>query len=58
MWPGVYAYAAYVAGASIKAAQCLVMGVSDIAINWPGGWHHAKRLSNHSHIEGCELSLY
>ena len=42
-WPGVYEYASFVAGASMLAAQCLVRGVADMAINWPGGWHHAKR---------------
>lgn len=40
---GVFEYAVYVAGASVKAAQVLMMGIADIAINWCGGWHHAKR---------------
>ena len=40
---GVFEYAVYVAGASVKAAQALMMGIADIAINWCGGWHHAKR---------------
>ena len=38
----VYEYACHVAGASIKAAELLANGTVDIAINWPGGWHHAK----------------
>ncbi|XP_053617408.1 histone deacetylase 8-like isoform X2 [Plodia interpunctella] len=34
-----------VAGASITAAKCLILGIADIAINWCGGWHHAQRFS-------------
>ena len=30
-------------GASLTAAQSLISGDADVAINWPGGWHHAKR---------------
>ncbi|KAJ8712983.1 hypothetical protein PYW08_008287 [Mythimna loreyi] len=32
-----------VAGGSITAARCLLLGISDVAINWCGGWHHANR---------------
>ena len=42
-FPGVFEYAKFVVGATMKAAQCLMMDVADVAINWPGGWHHAKR---------------
>ena len=42
-YPGVYDYASYVAGASVKAAHCLMAGACKTAINWMGGWHHAKR---------------
>ncbi|XP_078617821.1 histone deacetylase 8-like [Branchiostoma floridae x Branchiostoma japonicum] len=41
--PGVYEYAAMVAGATLTAAQCLVDGECQVAINWHGGWHHAKK---------------
>ncbi|XP_071078644.1 histone deacetylase 8-like [Haliotis cracherodii] len=40
---GVYEYAVLVAGATIRAAELLVDGSCDIAMNWCGGWHHAKR---------------
>ncbi|KAJ6653530.1 hypothetical protein lerEdw1_009110 [Lerista edwardsae] len=40
---GIFDYAAAVAGATITAAQCLVEGKCKVAINWPGGWHHAKK---------------
>lgn len=32
-----------VAGGSLAAANCIISGAADIAINWCGGWHHAKR---------------
>ncbi|KAH0630744.1 hypothetical protein JD844_003927 [Phrynosoma platyrhinos] len=40
---GIFDYAAAVAGATITAARCLVDGKCKVAINWPGGWHHAKK---------------
>ncbi|XP_064627403.1 histone deacetylase 8-like [Lineus longissimus] len=42
-WPGVYEYASMIAGATLAAAAKLVNEECDIAINWHGGWHHAKR---------------
>ncbi|XP_041354298.1 histone deacetylase 8-like [Gigantopelta aegis] len=40
---GVYDYAVLVAGATVAAAETLVHQEADVAINWFGGWHHAKR---------------
>ncbi|XP_072126653.1 histone deacetylase 8 isoform X2 [Mobula birostris] len=40
---GVFDYAAAVAGATLTAAQCLMDKKYQVAINWPGGWHHAKK---------------
>ncbi|XP_044308602.1 histone deacetylase 8 isoform X1 [Varanus komodoensis] len=40
---GIFDYAAAVGGATITAAQSLVEGECRVAINWPGGWHHAKK---------------
>ncbi|ERE65819.1 histone deacetylase 8-like protein, partial [Cricetulus griseus] len=40
---GIFDYAAAIAGATITAAQCLIDGKCKIAINWSGGWHHAKK---------------
>ncbi|KAM3964001.1 histone deacetylase 8 [Aphomia sociella] len=31
------------AGGSITAAKCLLLGIADVAINWCGGWHHSQR---------------
>eukprot|EP00079_Xenopus_tropicalis_P037878 XP_017951649.1 PREDICTED: histone deacetylase 8 isoform X1 [Xenopus tropicalis] len=40
---GIYDYAAAVGGATLTAAEQLMAGKTRIAINWPGGWHHAKK---------------
>ncbi|KAI0217672.1 Histone deacetylase 8 [Lamellibrachia satsuma] len=42
-YPGVFEHACMLAGATMKAASCLMSDVCDVAINWCGGWHHAKR---------------
>nr|KAF6435557.1 histone deacetylase 8 [Rousettus aegyptiacus] len=42
---GIFDYAAAVGGATITAAQCLIDGMCKVAINWSGGWHHAKKVS-------------
>lgn len=40
---GIFDYAAAVGGATLTAAQCLLDGKCRVAINWAGGWHHAKK---------------
>lgn len=40
---GIYDYAAAVGGATLTAAQCLLDQKCEVAINWAGGWHHAKK---------------
>lgn len=32
-----------IAGGSVAAAKSLLLDVSDVAINWFGGWHHAQK---------------
>ncbi|XP_059051772.1 histone deacetylase 8-like [Achroia grisella] len=39
----MYDLVSAVAGGSITAAKCLLLGIADVAINWCGGWHHAQR---------------
>lgn len=39
----MYSYCRQYAGASLMAARKLVAGTTDIAINWTGGLHHAKK---------------
>ncbi len=41
---GVYDYRCAVAGASLSAAESILRGDTDVAINWYGGWHHARKL--------------
>lgn len=43
---GIFDYAASVGGATLTAAQCLLDQKCDVAINWAGGWHHAKKYAN------------
>ena len=43
IFDGLYDYCSLYAGASIDAARKLCNKQSDIAINWSGGLHHAKK---------------
>lgn len=43
VFDGLYEYCAMYCGASIDAARKLCNNESDIAINWSGGLHHAKK---------------
>ncbi|KAK9393686.1 histone deacetylase 8 [Crotalus adamanteus] len=40
---GVFEYAAAIGGATLTAARCLAEKKCRVAINWAGGWHHAKK---------------
>lgn len=42
-WDGLFEFCSISAGGSIAAAQRVATGASDIAINWAGGLHHAKK---------------
>ncbi|KZT06549.1 histone deacetylase [Laetiporus sulphureus 93-53] len=42
-FPGVFEFCSISAGGSIAAAQRLANGAADIAVNWAGGLHHAKK---------------
>lgn len=43
VFDGVFDYASIYAGASLDGTRKLISGGSDIAINWSGGLHHAKK---------------
>lgn len=43
VFDGLFEYCSMYSGASIDAARSLCNGKSDIAINWSGGLHHAKK---------------
>jgi histone deacetylase HOS2 len=40
---GLFNFCQQYAGASLAAARKLNIGATDIAINWSGGLHHAKK---------------
>ena len=43
LFPGVYDFCQLSAGGSICGAQKLNSGAYDVAVNWAGGLHHARR---------------
>lgn len=43
IFDGIYDYLSIYTGASLDASRKLISGMSDIAINWSGGLHHAKK---------------
>lgn len=43
VFDGMYDYSLIYAGASLDATRKLMSGMSDIAVNWSGGLHHAKK---------------
>ena len=56
---GLYEFCSISAGGSIAAAQSLNNGQSDIAINWAGGLHHAKKreASGFCYVNDIVLSI-
>ncbi|CAL1699873.1 unnamed protein product [Somion occarium] len=42
-WEGLFEFCSLSAGGSIAASQRIASGATDIAINWAGGLHHAKK---------------
>ena len=43
VFDGLYDYCRLYSGGSIDGAMKLNAGMADVAINWSGGLHHAKR---------------
>jgi histone deacetylase HOS2 len=43
IFPEMFEFCRMYAGASLAGARKLAAGTTDIAINWSGGLHHAKR---------------
>jgi len=56
---GVFEFCQISAGGSISAARILNEGKTDIAINWAGGLHHAKRseASGFCFVADCVLGI-
>ena len=43
VFDGIYDFCKLYSGASLEGARNLISGAADIAINWSGGLHHAKK---------------
>ncbi|CAD1813252.1 histone deacetylase HOS2 [Candida parapsilosis] len=43
VFDSMFDYSSIYAGASLDASRKIIAGMSDIAINWSGGLHHAKK---------------
>ncbi len=59
VFDGLYEFcASYVAG-SVRGAEWIMQGESDIAINWAGGLHHAKKTeaSGFCYVNDCVLAI-
>lgn len=41
--PQIFDAASVIGGATVTAAKALLSGKYQIAVNWGGGWHHAKK---------------
>ncbi|CUM65430.1 uncharacterized protein PRCAT00003069001 [Priceomyces carsonii] len=59
VFDGMYDYSSIYAGASLDATRKLISGMSDIAINWSGGLHHAKKYepSGFCYVNDIVLSI-
>ena len=57
VFDGVFKFCQIYAGASIHGAQKLIQEDYDIAINWAGGLHHAKK-SQASGVQPSSLFAY
>lgn len=59
VFDGLYEYCQIAAGGSLAGAAKLNRGESDVAINWAGGLHHAKKAeaSGFCYINDCVLAI-
>lgn len=59
IFDGMFDYSGIYTGASLDASRKLINGMSDIAINWSGGLHHAKKFepSGFCYINDIVLSI-
>lgn len=60
IFPGMFDFCRLYSGASIEGAAKLNSGQYDVAINWAGGLHHAKKASSSGfcYINDCVLVRY
>jgi histone deacetylase 1/2 len=59
IFPGLFEFCQLSAGGSLSAARALNSGRFDIAINWAGGLHHAKKseASGFCYVADCVLAI-
>lgn len=59
IFSGMWDFSTFYAGASLDAAKKLITGQSNIAINWSGGLHHAKKseASGFCYVNDIVLSI-
>jgi histone deacetylase HOS2 len=59
VFDGMYDYSGHYTGASLDATRKLISGMSEIAINWSGGLHHAKKFvpSGFCYVNDIVLSI-
>jgi histone deacetylase 1/2 len=59
IFTGLFEFCQLSAGGSLSAARSLNSGRSDIAINWAGGLHHAKKseASGFCYVADCVLAI-
>lgn len=57
---GLYEFSQLTTGGSIDGAVQLALGLADIAINWAGGFHHAKKAgaSGFCYVNGTCVALW
>lgn len=60
VFDGLFEFCGISAGGSMEGAARLVRNKCDIAINWAGGLHHAKKseASGFCYVNGRSLSLF
>ena len=60
IFDGLFNFCQLYAGASIEGATKLNHGLCDVAINWSGGLHHAKKseVSHSGMCEQCWIHIY
>ena len=58
-FPGLFELASLAAGASVSAAAQLCTGRTDLAVNWLGGFHHAKKreAAGFCYVNDCVLAV-
>ncbi|KAI5968048.1 HOS2 [Candida pseudojiufengensis] len=59
IFDGIFDYSQIYTGSSLDATRKIISGMSDIAINWSGGLHHAKKFepSGFCYVNDIVLSI-